>query len=296
MTDDHFSLGVITGTHAPTLSDDDGLLEAALADRGVGAEPVRWDDSTVTWTDYDGVLFRSCWEYPTDLGRFRRLLAELQRTDVPVCNPLPAIRWNMHKSYLVDLAEAGVRLPPTTVIEAGSDVSLTDVLDRHGWSEAVVKPAIGSFSRDVRRVSRGDVDDAATRFRDILASSDVVVQRFVPEITAGERSVVFFAGTYSHAWNSLTTDDDVTEFEGVDTGYEPPAAIREQAAGVLDAARDHLGADPASLPYARVDYVHRDGALLLMELELIEPFLGLARGANAADRFADALTAYYPNC
>lgn len=293
MTRTRNTLGIITGSHAPDLSDDAHHLTAALAERGVSTEPVRWDDSTVQWDDYDGVLFRSCWEYPTNLERFRSLLAEVERADLPVCNPLAAVRWNMHKSYLVDLAEAGIRLPSTTVIEAGSNASLGAVLDRHDWDEAVLKPGIGSFSRDVTRVSRQTLDDADTRFRNLNEAGDVVVQQFVPEITEGERSIVFFDETYSHAWNSLTTDDDITEFDGIDAAYEPPTPIREQAANVLDAALNTLDGSVSSLPYARVDYVHRDGALLLMELELIEPFLGFDRGEGAAERAADALLSYY---
>jgi glutathione synthase/RimK-type ligase-like ATP-grasp enzyme len=262
MTETEFCLGVITGRDAPNLSEDAHRLTAALADRGFQTDPVRWDDPSIQWEAYDGVLFRSCWEYPTDVERFNTLLAEVAHADIPVCNPLSVIRWNMHKSYLVELADAGVRLPPTTVIDAGTDIALADVLDRRDWDQAVVKPAIGGFSRDVPRISRRDLNDTARQFQSLLDAGDVVVQRFVPEITTGERSIVFFDGTYSHAWNSRTTDDDITAFDGIDAGYEPPAPIREQAAGVLDAARDVLGDDVESLPYARVDYVHRDGELL----------------------------------
>ena len=287
------TLGILTGSHAPDLSDDAQHLTAALNKRGVNTEPVRWDDPTVQWDDYDGVLFRSCWEYPTDLERFRSLLTELEQAELPVCNALPAVRWNMHKSYLVDLAAAGIRLPATTVVDAGSDISLDEVLDRQGWDEAVMKPGVGSFSRDVTRVSRHALGTADKQFQNLLTAGDVVVQQFVPEIAEGERSIVFFGGAYSHAWNSLTTDDDITNFDGIDAGYEPPTSIREQAADVLGAAGDILGETVSSLPYARVDYVHRDGALLLMELELIEPFLGLDRGPGAGERAADALLSYF---
>lgn len=287
------TLEVITGKHAPELSDDAQHLTAALTERGVSTEAVRWDDPTVQWDNYDGVLFRSCWEYPTNLERFQLLLAELEQTDLPVCNPIAAVRWNMHKSYLDELAAAGIRLPATTVIDAGSNISLGEVLDRQGWDEAVMKPGIGSFSRDVTRVSRDVLDTADAQFQNLIEAGDVVVQQFVPEITEGERSIVFFGGTYSHAWNSLTTDDDITDFNGIDDNYEPPPSIREQAAAVLDTAVTLLNETVSSLPYARVDYVHRDGALLLMELELIEPFLGLARGIDAADQAADALLSYF---
>lgn len=293
MGTDHQRLGIITGEHAPELSEDGKRLVEILADRGVEAEPIRWDDPTVRWEGYDGVLFRSCWGYPTDLERFRTVLAELDRRDLPVCNPLPVIRWNMHKSYLEDLADAGVRLPATAVIESGSEVSLAAVIDRHEWDEVVVKPGIGSFSRDVRRVSRSALDDGAAHFRDLLGGGDVVVQEFVPEITDGERSIVFFEGTYSHAWNSRTASDDVTEFDEIDATYEPPASIRDQAAATLHGTTETLGGCSGPLPYARVDYVHRNGDLLLMELELIEPYLGLDRGTNAVERFADAVAAYF---
>ncbi|MFC7059037.1 ATP-grasp domain-containing protein [Halovenus salina] len=179
------TLGIITGSHAPELSDDAHHLTAVLTERGVSIEPVRWDDPTVQWDNYDGILFRSCWEYPTNLERFRSLLTELEQAGVPVCNPLAAVQWNMHKSYLVDLAEAGIRLPATTVIDAGSNLSLGEVLDRHGWDEAVMKPGIGSFSRDVTRVSRETLDNADTQFQNLLNTGDVVVQQFVPEITEG---------------------------------------------------------------------------------------------------------------
>ena len=104
---------------------------------------------------------------------------------------------------------------------------------------------------------------------------------------------MFFGGEYSHAWNNLPTEDDVTAFDGHDATYEPPAEIRNQAADVLQAARDSPNLKRYHLPYARVDYVARDGDLLLMELELIEPYLAFDRGEDTVERFTDALISYF---
>jgi hypothetical protein len=43
------------------------------------------------------------------------------------------------------------------------------------------------------------------------------------------------------------------------------------------------------LLYARVDGIERNGRLILMELELIEPFLYLGFSEGAIQRFAEAI-------
>lgn len=285
-------LAIVTGHHAPDLSDDGQRLAAALADRGIESEPVMWDDPGTDWAAYDAVLFRSCWDYPDDVERFLALLDELDASGLPVCNPLAAIRWNLHKGYLLELADAGVAVPDTRLLERGSSTELGAVLAGTGWDQAIVKPAVGAFSTDVWRTSAPPDADAAARFDALLADGDVVVQAFYPEIVEGERSIVAFAGEYSHAWNSLPEPDDVTAFANHDPDYEPPVAIRRQAIDALQAARDCLGLEVADLPYARVDYVIREDRLVLFELELIEPFLGFERGSGAVERFCDAVVAY----
>lgn len=294
MSESPSTLAIVTGKFAPKLTDSGKKIAVALADRGISCEPVLWNDSSVDWDGYDAVLLRSCWDYPDDRDRFRAMLTEIERAGIPVCNPLPVIKWNLHKSYLTSLADAGVRIPSTTVIEQGTDTSLESVLQTQQWEEAVVKPAIGAMSTQVWRTGVTEVDERESRFSDLVGRHDVVVQKFVPEITDGERSIVFFGGEYSHAWNSLPTDDDITEFDGIDADYEPSSAIRAQAATAVQAACDILKIDAASrLPYARVDYVHRGSELLLMELELIEPYLGFERGDDAINRFCEAVASYF---
>lgn len=287
------TLAVVTGELAPDLSDDGQRLAAALETRGIHAEPVMWTDTSVDWADFDGVLLRSCWEYPEDVGRFRSMLDEIDRAGVPVCNPLEVVRWNLHKSYLRNLADEGVTIPPTAVVEQGSGVDLEALLAERDWSEAVVKPAVGARSAEVWRTRR-DEARGADRFASQVAGGDVLVQEFLPEISTGERSIVFFEGVASHAWNSRPTGDPTAFGETeIDAGYGPDPDIREQARGVLEAAGRVLELDADALPYARVDYVPREGDLVLMELELVEPFLGLERGEGAVERFCDAVVSVF---
>ena len=286
-------LAVITGRHAPGLSDDGRRLLAALGDRGVEADPVRWDDPTVDWSRFGAVLFRSCWDYPEDIDRFEALLGELERAPATVANPLPAVRWNRHKRYLEALAGRGVRTPPTVTVERGADRSLIDVLRERGWDDAVVKPGIGAMSSNVWRTSVARAPYHQSRFEALLAEQDVLVQAFVPEVLEGERSAVFFAGRYSHAWNSLPAEGDVTSFDGIDPDYEPTGPVMQEVEVAVAAARSAIGLEPAALPYARVDYVPRGSEAIVLEVELIEPFLGLDRDGGALERFVDALLTYF---
>jgi glutathione synthase/RimK-type ligase-like ATP-grasp enzyme len=293
MTEQPFRLAIVTGRLAPALSDNGQQVTTTLAERGFHCEPVMWDDPTVDWRSYDGVLIRSCWDYPEDRGRFQTMLDEIETAGVPVCNPLPVLRWNLHKSYLTDLSKEGVLIPETAVIDRETDISLKQVMLNHDWEEVVVKPAIGAGSVDVWRTTATTVTDSERRFRDLLAEHDVIVQEFVSKIRTGERSIVFFDGAYSHAWNSLPTQDDIAEFDEINAHYEPPAKIQNQAAAVVESATEIIGLEQESLPYARVDYVHRDTDLLVMELELIEPYLGLDRGDTAVEQFSEKIVSFF---
>jgi len=282
-------LAILTGESKPELSDDGQAVSSQFERRNMQVEQVSWTDQSVDWDAYSAVLVQSCWGYYTDPERFRGLLAELSAADVAVYNPIAALRWNMHKSYLLDLATDGIRIPSTVVCDAESDISLEGVLRQQGWTQAVIKPAVGAGSTDVWRTSLSEAPTHNERFRAAVATGDLLVQEFVPEIIAGERSAVFMRGTYSHAWNDTPEADDFSAFDDTDLTYEPTASIRNAAETVVETACERIGCEPSALPYARVDYVERDGRLVLLELELIEPYLGLTRTNSGVDRFVSAV-------
>lgn len=288
MTDDTH-VAIVTGDHRPELTADGQALAAALRDRGFAVTPAIWSDSTVDWRTFDVALVRSCWNYHEDVDGFLGWIDGLEAAGVILRNPVDAVRWNVHKSYLRDLAEAGVSILDTAWIEDDDDATLERILrDRH-WGEAVVKPAVGTSSVGTWRTSIDEAAGHQERFETLRADGDVLVQSFAPEIRDGERSLVFFGGQFSHASNYVPAPDDFRahpNFGGTSEPYDPPGAIVEQTTTVLERAGTVLGTDPVDLPYARVDGIVRDGEFHLIELELIEPFLGLEAAEGAVDRFA----------
>ncbi|MFB6081795.1 MAG: RimK family alpha-L-glutamate ligase [Halanaeroarchaeum sp.] len=289
---DPIRTGIVTGEGAPALTNDGKRLRAALEDRGHSVEPVRWDEPSVDWGEYDCLIVRSCWQYHAAEEAFRDWIDAVDRSAARVLNAPEVLRWNVHKYYLQDLERASVPVIPTEYVDRGSTVALATVLERTGWTDAVVKPAVGTSSHDVWRVRSPVSPAAADRFRDQLAETDVLVQRFVPAIVRGELSVVFFGGEFSHAYRSVPATDGFRAHPEFGGSIEPEpdvAAPVDEARTVLAAASDHLSIDVTEFAYARVDGVERAGEFELMELELIEPYLGLATSEGAVDRFADAI-------
>lgn len=285
-------LGIVTGSAAPDLTENGKSLATELRRRGFSVSPVVWSDSDVKWAEFDAVLIRSCWEYHTQPTAFREWLRTIDDLDITVQNPIDVIRWNLHKFYLRDLAENGVSILPTAWVERGSDTDLETVIRSEDWNDAVVKPAIGTSSSDVWRTTLGDAADYQGKFDRLLANNDVLIQEYAPEISNGERSLVFFCGRLSHATRSIPADGDFRahpNYGGTSDPYEPTYEIVEDAATVLQFACDHLGIDPTDLPYARVDGIERNGEFVLMELELIEPYLSLDTATEAFPTFADAI-------
>ena len=115
-----------------------------------------------------------------------------------------------------------------------------------------------------------------------------MVQPFIAEVRdPGEWSIIFFGGRFSHAVLKQPAEGDYRvqwEFGGAAVIKAPPSRLLADAQAVMVAV-------PGNPLYARVDGVERDGRLMLMELELIEPHLFLGWDADATARLAVALGA-----
>ena len=91
-------IALATYAAARNLAPDDRLLLSALESMGIRAEPAVWSSSDVNWSEFDGVVIRSCWDYHRSFDAFIAWLAELDAHGIPVWNPIPLVRWNADKS------------------------------------------------------------------------------------------------------------------------------------------------------------------------------------------------------
>jgi glutathione synthase/RimK-type ligase-like ATP-grasp enzyme len=154
-------------------------------------------------------------------------------------------------------------------------------------TDGVIKPTIGASGFGVERVRPGGEAAALGRLLAVKSTEHLLVQEFVPEISAGELAGVFLDGVFSHGLRRVPARHEF-RVNAQYGGRLEPATLTDATIRQMAAILELLPLPPL---YARIDGVLRAGCFLLMEVEVNEPGLGLHLGSGAAERFADALLA-----
>ena len=284
------SVAFATYDLAPSLTPDDRLAAAALEKRGITVRPAIWSDAGVDWGQFDVIVLRSTWDYHRRAEEFRHWLDRLEASGVPVWNPVPLLRWNLDKRYLRDLSSRGVPTVPTIWLDRGEAPHVDELLEEHGWNEAVLKPVVAATAYRTVRLELAQGAEQRSKLRtlahEVVEKGEAMLQPFLRQVRdEGEWSLIFIAGEFSHAVLKRPAEGDFRvqlEFGGSAVAAPAPANALAGARAVLDRVS-------GPWLYARVDGVRTTDGFLLMELEMLEPLLFLALDHSAAVRFADAI-------
>ncbi|HSW74304.1 MAG TPA: hypothetical protein VLG16_00380 [Candidatus Saccharimonadales bacterium] len=284
------NIALATSSEYPELIEGETLLLKAFLAAGYTAKAVVWDDSSVDWGSFNFVVIRSCWDYHKKVDAFRDWLDMLAEYGIALLNPQDIVRWNMHKEYLIELQQAGIPLPQTKLIRQSDTRSLQEILAEFTRGEFVAKPCYGASAFGIIKIGKSHADwsEANRKFVDLLAHSDVLVQAFVPEVENGEISAMFFGGEFSHAVIKKPKAGDFrsqVELGGIESH------IRLDDATLASIRRLYTACNKKAL-YARLDFVQTASGPLLMELELIEPYLYFDFDEGAAARFIQAFKGF----
>ncbi|MDB4963860.1 MAG: hypothetical protein JWP01_3859 [Myxococcales bacterium] len=268
----------------PEVDVDAAPLATALAAAGFDAEVVAWDDPTIDWTLPVPTILRSTWNYALDVGGFLDWI-DLVSERSPLWNPREIVHGNVHKRYLVELADRGVPVVPTTIVERGDTVDLTAVAAGFGTQRIVIKPEVGAGSMGTRVFTIGGAPTNPTPHSHLAALTSrgaALIQPYVASVDGyGERSFVWIDGELTHAIRKTP------RFAGDIERIEGPFPIADDERAVAEAA---LAPVAARILYGRVDLARDDaGRPMVMELELVEPSLFFARQPGSADRYAAGL-------
>jgi glutathione synthase/RimK-type ligase-like ATP-grasp enzyme len=281
-------LAIATSAIYPSIQLDDAHLATSLERLDIQPIVCIWNDPEVDWSTFDAVLIRTIWDYFKHYAAFLDWLDRLDRLGVPTINDSALLRWNSDKRYLLELARQGVAIIPTRLANA---TELPKVLATMPGQQVVIKPSISGGAWHTLRGTVGDAMFAAA-LTQLPREHDYLVQPFVPEIVSdGEWSLLYFVGEFSHAVIKRPAAGDYRvqdEFGGSAEPIQPAAATLAAADRAL-AAVASLGHGEHA--YVRVDGVISAGRFLIMELELIEPFLHLAARPAAAERLAQNVAA-----
>ncbi|GLR46544.1 ATP-grasp domain-containing protein [Sphingomonas astaxanthinifaciens] len=256
----------------------------AEALRAAGGEVV-----AVPWTefddaaDFDLVLPLVTWGYHLRHTEWLALLDRAEAEGWPMVNPPALLRWNSDKGYLAELGAKGIASVPTLEVDHLNEAALAAAHGVLGSDELVVKPPVSAGAHGTYRLGPGQP-----------VPNDVHGQRMLIQpwlgsvVDEGEYSLILFGGRFSHC---VVKRPQAGDFR-VQPDHGGSTDAVEMPDGALDLAQAALAAAPAKATYARVDLIRGDdGALQLMELEMVEPALFLHCAPDASARFADAILA-----
>ena len=94
------------------------------------------------WSLTKSTLFRTTWDYFDRWDAFS-LGCIVSKAKPRLFNAAPIVHWNLDKHYLQDLEQQGVKVVPTAFIRRQSFLPLFELMAQRGWSDVVIKPAIG---------------------------------------------------------------------------------------------------------------------------------------------------------
>lgn len=285
-------IGLVTCDRFPDLHEDDQDLRRELAKRGFDVTPVIWDRWDRSSALPQTLILRTPWDYTKKYSAFLNFIERQEFENRALWNPPQILRWNLHKRYLLELAEDGLPVLPTVLAPV---TYLEKVLQKiqnerpKGWpssGDLVVKPAVGAggYENQVLREGLGPL--AAQCEAAKFTGGEVLIQPFWPTVSDGERSLLFFAGQFSHGVIKVPKSGEyrTQEQHGAEIRAYKPSAEE------LEFARQVVLAIPGRWLYARVDFLlSPSGQPTLMELELVEPSLFLATDPEASARYADAI-------
>jgi hypothetical protein len=250
-------------------------LRAPFEARGYGVEDVAWDNPKADWSAYEAAIIGTTWDY---WDRLEEFLTALERIEgqTRLFNGSALVHWNSRKTYLRELEAKGARLIPTLWLDDCSEAAAKAAFDTLGADDVVFKRQVGAGAKDQHRVKRGEPIPAMAHA--------MMAQPFLPMIqTEGELSFIFIEGNFCHALIKRAQPGDYR----IQSTYGGREEKIDPSADDLTAAGEIIGTLDEPPLYGRVDMLRgADGGLLLMELEVIEPYLYPIEGPELGERLA----------
>ncbi|WP_373007062.1 RimK family alpha-L-glutamate ligase [Hyphomonas sp.] len=253
-------------------------LRPPFAALGMSLHDVAWDDPDVDWSSFDAAIIGTTWDYWDRIDEFLTTLERIG-TLTKLFNSAALVRWNSRKTYLREMEAKGANLIPTLWLDAAPPGLAGSAFDELGSEDLVFKRQIGAGAAGQHRLKRGDpIPDMRHA---------MMVQPFLKMIQdEGEISFIFIDGAFSHALVKRAASGDYriqSTYGGTEKAISPSAEDLAAATAIISTLED--------VPlYGRVDMLRGpDGRLLLMELELIEPYLYPLEGPDLGTKMAAAV-------
>lgn len=257
------------------------LLEHLFDARGVRVSLLPWT-TDADLSGYALAIPLMAWGYHRDMPRWLAQLDRWAACGARLVNPLPVLRWNADKAYLLDFERRGIAIVPSRITPSLTAADLDAAREGFGARRLVAKPVSSASSHNTFLLGPDDPPPPE------IIGERMLIQPMMEAIESeGEYSLFYLGGRYSHAIVKRPRAGEFrcqSQFGGRHEMCAPPAAARTLG----DAALAGSGPDIA---YARIDLIgDGKGGYALMEIELIEPYLYLDQAPDGGAGFIDMVT------
>jgi glutathione synthase/RimK-type ligase-like ATP-grasp enzyme len=225
-----------------------------------------WNDKSIAWESFDAAVIRSAWDYVPVRDEFLEFAKNIE-TKTKLFNSYEVMKWNTNKTYLSILEDKGVPIIPTKFAN-----NIDEALPAIKWafekaSAVAIKPTVGAGAR---LAGKALTEDEAIEYvkRILEAKRTVIIQPYISSVDdEGEKAIIVINGEISHAAKKVPA---LTK-----GGHGDAAGQLEITTEMKDIVKTISSAvsEWNDLLFARVDVVRMDENLVLMELELTEPWL-----------------------
>jgi glutathione synthase/RimK-type ligase-like ATP-grasp enzyme len=225
-----------------------------------------WNDKSIAWESFDAAVIRSAWDYVPVRDEFLQFAKNVE-TRTKLFNSYDVMRWNTDKKYLSNLEIKGVPIIPTK-FASNIDEAMPAVIWAFGIAEAIaIKPTVGAGAR---LAGKATTEAEAIEFvkRILEAKRTAIIQPYVSSVDdEGEKAIIVINGEISHVAKKVPA---LTK-----GGHGDAAGQLEITNEIRDIVKNISNAvsEWDDLLFARVDVVRMGEKLVLMELELTEPWL-----------------------
>ena len=225
-----------------------------------------WNDKSIAWESFDAAVIRSAWDYVPVREEFLQFAKNVE-TKTKLFNSSEVMKWNTNKTYLSILENKGVPIIPTKFAN-----NLDEALPAIRWAfekapAVAIKPTVGSGARLAGKAST-EVEAIDYVKKILEAKRTVIIQPYILSVDdEGEKAIIVINGEISHAAKKVPA---LTK-----GGHGDAAGQLEITTEMRDIVKNISNAvsEWNDLLFARIDVVRMGEKLVLMELELTEPWL-----------------------
>lgn len=225
-----------------------------------------WNDKSIAWESFDAAVIRSAWDYVPVRDNFLQFAKNVE-TKTKLFNSYEVMKWNTDKKYLSILESKGVPIIPTKFANNIEEV-LPSIKWAFGKATAIaIKPTVGAGARLAgKATSEEEAIEYAKRIFE--ANRTAIIQPYISSVDdEGEKAIIVINGEISHVAKKVPA---LTK-----GGHGDAAGQLEITNEIRDIVKTISNAvsEWNDLLFARVDVVRMGEKLVLMELELTEPWL-----------------------